>query len=578
MEKLASMLKKLGSENSDNNVTDDQVSDSLADHGDLSEQLGDVHMNILPKKKLMICFATMALGLFAAFADQTSVTVALSSIAEDLHAELTINWAGTASMLATCVCGVLFGRFADIFGRKAMLLVSLGILCLANILCGFAKTGVQYYVYRALAGIGSGGTQSLSMVIVSDIVTLKQRGKFQGILGSMIGISSSVSPLIMAGFIESSTWRNFYRLMPPLIAVIMVAIYFFIEDKKKELNKVLSSKDKFRKIDYLGILFSTSALVLLLIPISGGGSTYAWNSQLIIIMFCFGGTCFITFLIVEWKVPKLPMIPLRLFNNLSLGFILFQHFFYGMAHYSFIYYVPYYYQIVRGYSYIKSSLLLIPLVMTMSLTSIAAGYTISCTGKYIYILYSGYSLWLLGVCLLLIWNKNTPIGAIVVILFVMGIGVGFIFQPSMVAAQAQSKKADRAVVISARNVIRSFGGALGISVASLIMSNSLLKDINQKLASGDSGLPDSYLNYMKDHIYTKINPEGLSAAEVSVVEDMYMKAIRNIFYLLIPLLAICLISCLTIKDRGLQCIDEEPVDKVKDQEQAVGETEKPTKK
>lgn len=570
MEKLVSMLKNHTSSGMPS-LPEDQVSvtDSANGHSDsdLSEKLGDVHMNILPRRKLIVCFATMALGLFVSFSDQASVTVALSSIAKDLNAELTINWAGTASLLATCVFGVLFGRFADIFGRKTMLLASLGILCVANLLCGFAKTGVQFYVYRAFAGTGSGGVQSLSMVLVSDMVTLRQRGKFQGILGSMIGVANSAAPLIMAGFIESSTWRNFYRLMPPLIVTIMVAIYFLIEDKKKELNQVLSSKEKFRKIDYLGILFSTSALVLLLVPISGGGTTYAWNSQLVIVMFCFGGSCLITFLLVEWKIPKLPMMPLRLFNNLSLACILFQHFFYGMVHYSFLFFCPYYFQIVRDFSYIKSSLLTIPLVMTSSIASIIAGYTISIIGRYIPIIYSGYATWLLAVCLLMVWNKSTPIGAVVVILFIMGIGLGFIFQPTMLAAQAQSKLADRAVVISTRNVIRSFGAALGISIASLIMSNTLIRDINAKLAAGDSGLPSSYLTYMKSHIYSKIDPKGLTHDQINLVRDMYMKAMRNIFYLLIPLIAICLISCVTIKDRGLQCIDEQPIQKPKDEEQ-----------
>ncbi|GEQ69304.1 hypothetical protein JCM33374_g2975 [Metschnikowia sp. JCM 33374] len=247
----------------------------------LEDKLGNAHVNLLPTKKLIICLLGTSLSLFAAFCDQTSVTVALTYIAKDLKAQNTINWAGTASLLANTVCQVLFGRFADIFGRKEVLLTCLGLLLISSLLCGFATSGPQFYVFRAIAGIGSGGVSSLSMVIMSDVVTLKQRGKFQGILGSSVGIGNAVGPIIMASFAEHRTWRDFYRMMPPIIAVVIVLVHFSVSSKKKSLDSVLSNTAKLKKIDYIGIFFAAASLTLLLIPISGGGSTYAWNSPLV---------------------------------------------------------------------------------------------------------------------------------------------------------------------------------------------------------------------------------------------------------------------------------------------------------
>ncbi|EMG49234.1 CEX1 Citrate exporter 1 [Candida maltosa Xu316] len=522
----------------------------------LSEQLGDVHYEILPIKKLLICLVSLSFALFASFVDQTSITVALPTIGRDLNAESTINWAPTASLLANCICQVLFGRLSDIFGRKVMLLTCLVTLAFGDLICGFVQTGVQFFIFRAFTGLSCGGIQSLCMVILSDVVTLKQRGKYQGILGASVGLGNSVGPFIMAGFIEHNTWRNFYHMMCPFIIVVSIVIYFFIDTKNqtKNLNSILSKSQQFKKIDYLGIMFGCSSLTLLLIPLSGGGSTYSWNSPLVISMFIIGGSLFISFLLIEWKIPELPMIPLSLFSRISLALILGSNFFFGMAYYGFTFYIAYYYQIVRGLDSIHSSILMLPLVIPQSVVSVISGQIISYTGHYIYVVIVGYSLWTLACGLTLLFDLDTNYGVITVVLLLMGSGVACTFQPTMVAAQSQAKKSERAVVISCRNVIRSFGGAIGLAVASLIISNTLLREIKTQMVLDN--VPVEYLNYMKSHIYSKIDTSVLEPAQVVVVRQMYMTAIKNFFYLTIPLLAICLITNCFVKDRGLQCIDE----------------------
>ncbi|KAM9933131.1 hypothetical protein OXX80_007247 [Metschnikowia pulcherrima] len=528
----------------------------------LEDKLGNAHVNLLPTKKLIICLLGTSLSLFAAFCDQTSVTVALTYIAKDLNAQNTINWAGTASLLANTVCQVLFGRFADIFGRKEVLLSCLVLLLFSSLLCGFAATGPQFYALRALAGIGSGGVSSLSMVIMSDVVTLKQRGKFQGILGSSVGIGNAVGPIIMASFATHKTWRDFYRMMPPIIAVVIVLVHFSVSSKKKSLDNVLSTRAKLMKIDYIGIFFAAAALILLLIPISGGGSTYAWNSPLVIAMFIAGGVCFGIFLLVEWKIPELPMIPLSIFKNFTLSTILLSTFFFGMAYFSFLFAVPYYFQLVRGHSIMRSAIFTLPLVLMQASMSALAGSIITFSGRYLPVTIVGYSFWLTGHGMTLAWGVNTSDGFIIGTMLVLGTGVGFIFQPTMVAAQANSRKAQRAVVISARNVIRSFGGALGTAIASLIVTNSLLKDINKQAKL--TNLPASYLEYMKANIYSHPDVSVLTPEQLAVVRHMYSGALRNYFYLTVPLLGMCLIFAFFTKDNGLQCLDEPRAEKRND--------------
>lgn len=534
---------------------------------DLHDKIGDAHMNILPTKKIIICLSALALANIISFSDQTGITVALPQIAKDLNAEKTINWAGTASLLANCVCQVLFGRFADIFGRKQMLMTCLFILAVGDVACGVCKTGIQFFIFRALAGIGNGGVSLLGMVILSDIVTLKQRGKYQGILGGSVGVGNSVGPFLMAAFAKKYTWRCFYYLLAPLCIVVMIIIYFLIDSRGKQLDSVLSRKEKFKKIDYLGLFLATAALTLLLVPISGGGSQYAWNSPIVIALFVVGGVCFVAFILVEWKIPELPMIPLRIFKTPSLSLLITSNFFFGATYFSFTYYLPYYFQIVKGKDTIHSAIFVLPFVLSQAVMSIVAGQIITFTGHYIYVVVTGYSLWLIGCALMVLWNENLGDGLNVLILLVMGTGVGWTFQPTMVAVQAQAKKADRAVVISTRNVVRSFGGAIGIAAGSTIISNTLLTDLNRSTTQQD--LPKSFISYLRAHIYNQININGLTDSQVTFVRQMYVKALRNYYYMLIPFIGFCLVSSFFVKDRGLQCIDEIPESKKCDLESSA---------
>ncbi|CAK7904722.1 citrate exporter 1 [[Candida] anglica] len=537
---------------------------------DLSDKLGDSHVNLLPRKQVLIVLLAVSLGLFISFADQTGVTVAMSQIGKDLNAQTTINWAGTSSLLANTICQVLFGRLSDIYGRKSVLLTCIGILAISDLACGFAQTGVQFFIFRAFAGIGNGGVSSLSMVILSDVVTLKQRGKYQGILGASVGVGNAIGPFIMSAFAKSSSWRSFYYTLTPIVVLVGISIYFLVPGTS-DSDRVLSSSEKLKTIDYWGILSSSSSLTLLLVAISGGGTSYAWNSPLIISMFSIGGVLFATFLIIEWKVSKLPMIPLRLFKNPSLCLILASNFFFGMTYYSVLFYIPYYFQIIRQNSEIESSVFILPLVLCQALFSTVSGNIVTYTGHYIFVVLAGYSIWLLSCGLLIIWNVNTNYGVNVIVLLLMGIGVGSTFQPTMVAAQAQSKKADRAVVISTRNVIRSFGGAVGIAIASTVISNTMYAKIEQGLVNPEliANISKEYLYYMKDHIYNQIEVDKLTPTQVEIIKSMYMNSMRNYFYLLSPFIGLCLISSFFVKDRGLQCIDEINIGGRKDVESGI---------
>ncbi|KAF1915100.1 major facilitator superfamily domain-containing protein [Ampelomyces quisqualis] len=516
--------------------------------------------NLLPKRELLMVFGALAVSLFICFVDQNGIGVALPTIGRELHAEATISWAGTSALIANTLFQVLYGRVSDLFGRKAVFMSALALLTISDLLCGLSQNSTMLYVFRGLAGVANGGITSLAMMIVSDIITLKERGKYQGILGACVGLGNMVGPFVAAAFVQYSTWRGLFWLISPLAALCGV-VCFFILPKPKNAPR-MDFKAVSTKIDYLGMLAGSSAIVLILIPVSGGGSYFAWSSPMVISMLVIGGCCMVTFLFVEKQVALLPMMPCKLWPSLCVSemltlqvslfksapvcVMLLQNLFFGIVYYSQLYYLPLFFQNARGMSPLISAALVLPITCAQMLASIISGQYISRKERYGEVIWSGFFLWTLGVGLTCIFDLDTSVVAIVVILLVQGTGVGFIFQPTLVALQAHCTKAQRAVVISNRNFLRSLGGAVGLAISAATLQNSLKKAMPAKFAS----LASSSYNI------PNFNTLGASPVEVREILQAYAHASRAVFIMSVPFMALCLLGCLLIKDHGLQRPDD----------------------
>lgn len=163
------------------------------------------------------------------------------------------------------------------------------------------------YIFRGLAGVANGGIQALAMMIISDIVKLTKRAQYQGLLGAVIAFGNMVGPYFAAAFGHESTWRAFFWLVSPLAAVCGVTSYYIVPTPKNAPKQ--DFKAVCAKIDYWGILAESSAIILILIPISGGGNYFAWESPMVIVMLVIGSCCLLGFLFIEYKIALLPMTP-----------------------------------------------------------------------------------------------------------------------------------------------------------------------------------------------------------------------------------------------------------------------------
>ncbi|GAB7354796.1 hypothetical protein MBLNU459_g5189t1 [Dothideomycetes sp. NU459] len=506
---------------------------------DLEAALHD-QTNLLPLRQLLKVFFCMAFSLCVCFIDQNGIGVLLPSIARDLHASSTIAWAGTSALIANTVFQVLYGRLSDLFGRKIVMLSALVLLSVSDLVVGLAPNATVLYVFRGLAGVANGGIVSLTNMIVSDVVTLQQRGKYQGILGSMIGVGNAVGPLVGAAFAEHSTWRGLFYLLAPLVLCAAALSAWVLPNNmpKVEFRKTL------KKVDLLGLLTGTAAIILILIPVSEGGHQVPWNSPQIIAMLAVGGVCAFLFLLVEWKFAKLPMMPLSMYRKPSVAAMLLQSFLLGCSYYSYLYYLPLYYQNVHGYTPLISAVLLLPLVIAQSIFSIISGQYISRLNRYGELLWAGFGAWTLGAGLMIAVDRSTPAGRIAGFCVLIGLGVGFTFQPTIVALQAHCTKAQRAVVISNRNLLRSLGGAVGLAVSSALMGNALR-----------AALPPR-LRFVAQNTFAAPDLAAFGPADRVAIEDAYASASRAVFVFCTPVIGVAFLACAFVKDRGLQRKEE----------------------
>ncbi|THY45415.1 putative major facilitator superfamily transporter [Aureobasidium pullulans] len=506
--------------------------------------------NLVPLKQRLVIFFTLASCMFLCYVDQNGITVLLPSIAKDLNAADTIAWAGTSALIANTVFQVLYGRLSDLFGRKKIFVACMVLLAISDLICGLTPNKEVLYVFRGISGVANGGIVALVNMIMSDVVTLQQRGKYQGIIGSFIGLGNAAGPLIAAAFTQHSTWRGLFYLNAPLCLIAAGVAAWTLPQSMPKVN----FRETIRKVDWIGLFFSTAAIILILIAISDGGHGTPWNSAETISMLVVGSICAIAFVIVEWKFAKLPMMPLEMWRNKSVAFMLVQSFLLGMNYYALIYYLPLYYQNVGGYDVMKSAVLILPLVLVQAAFSALGGQYMSFIGHYIEVILIGFAVWTLGSGLLVSLGADSPIGHICGFIIMVGFGAGCTFQTTNTAMQAHSPKSQRAIVISNRMLLRQLGGAVGLAISSAISGNVLA-----------SSLP-AHLQYIAESTFAVPDLNTVSAADRRSISTAYASASRAVFIFCVVVIGVALVLTFFVKDKGMKREEDKVEERAREEE------------
>ncbi|CAI6331999.1 unnamed protein product [Periconia digitata] len=481
----------------------------------------------LPFRRLMLVYACLSTTYFTSVLDINSVASALPVIGDSLNAGPSITWAGTAYLMGQAAFQPLYGRLSDVFGRKPVLMMSLGFIAIGGLLCGFAQSPIWLYICRAISGVGGGGVSSVVQIVVSDLVSMRDRGKYQGLLSAAIGLGACTGPFIAAEMLRrgGDSWRWIFWVPPILATLCLLCMWFLLP-----LKPVTGSwQEKLRKVDWYGLIVAVTAMIFLLLPINSGGSMWPWNSALVISMLCIGAFSWIVFFFIQKHLATLPMIPLELFSRRSTLVLLLQAPAYDWVWQVDLYFLPIYFQQVRGYTPLKAATLLLPLLITQSVAGSISGPLMTKFARYGPVLWTGFALWLLGVGLKVNFSRTTSTWIEVLSLIVEGTGIGFVHQPALVALQASCKPQDRAVATSTRNLMRMLGAVTGLAVSTAV-----------QYAVANSALPGGY------------TATDLSVTSSNALAEAQMKGVRAIFTIMIPLIALCGIGCFFIPNAVLE--------------------------
>ncbi|KAG0296672.1 hypothetical protein BGZ96_008842 [Linnemannia gamsii] len=475
---------------------------------------------VLPPKELALVFVALSVCLFMASLDQTIVSVLIPALGKTFNAPQYIAWVGTSYLLCNTAFQPLYGKLSDIFGRKSTILVAIFLFLAGSLICGAAPSMNVLIFGRATAGAGAGGMISLTMIIISDVVSMRERGKYQGIIGSMFGLSSVVGPLLGGVLAEKSTWRwGFYLNLP--IGVVGTAIIIWA----LRLPAVKGTRrDKLKRIDFFGSFTIVVGIVCVLLSTNWGGNEYTWNSVQVIVPYIVGGLVLLAFIYIEAKVAVEPIMPLRLFSNQSVSAAYITSFFIGGAFMGAVFYCPLYFQMVKHFNATKAGIHLLPMVAGMLFGGIGGGVAVSKTGRYRPFIWGALVIYTTGMALLSLWDENSGLGVQIGFLFVVGLGLGGCMQNIVLAGQCAVSQADIATVTSMMSFFRSMGGVVCVAIGGSLINNILTQN----------GVdPNNFLTIMA-------HPE------------IYAKATQTIFRQCIAWPALAFISALFLKHHELR--------------------------
>jgi len=497
------------------------------------------HVN-MSHKQILVVLSGLMLGMLLAALDQTIVSTALPRITSDLGGQEHLAWVVTAYLLTSTASTPLYGKISDLLGRKIVFQFAIVVFLIGSVLAGASQNMGELIATRALQGLGAGGLMTLAMAIVGDVISPRERGRYQGYFGAVFGLASVAGPLLGGFFTESLSWRWVFYINVPIgiIALVVTSAVLDIPFHRRD-----------HKVDYAGAGILVAATSALLLALSLGGKAhsngYAWGSVQIIGLFVISALLGVVFVVWEIRAPE-PILPMRLFHNKVFTLANAVAFILGFTMFGAIVYLPLYLQEVRGASPTMSGLQLLPLMVGVLTASIGSGRIITKLGRYKMFPIIGLVLTSLGFLLMSFIKAETPYLGLAGAMIVVGLGMGCIMQVLVLAIQNSVDYADLGVGTSSNTFFRSMGSAIGVAVFGALVTNQLTSYVTGHSTGADRGkLFGALATGQGGHV-------TLPAPLREIFNNAYVHAVDHTFLWSVPLVLVGLVLATMIPEKRLR--------------------------
>jgi EmrB/QacA subfamily drug resistance transporter len=491
-----------------------------------------------PRREILIVLPGLLLALIIAMLDQLVVSTALPRIVGDLHGINHLAWVVTAYILASTITTPLYGKLGDLYGRKRWLMTAIVIFLIGSALSGLAHSMDQLILFRAIQGLGAGGLMVGAIATIGDMVSPRERGQYMGYMMAAMTLAMIAGPLVGGAITQSWGWRWIFYINMPIGIAALAYLYFTLHLPRKVVQ---------HKIDYLGAAVIAIGATAIVLMTTWGGTQYAWGSWQILSL---GGLIVValaSFFLVESRAAE-PILPLHVFKVRNFSLASGMSFLLGLAMLGAMTFLPLYQQTVQHASPTGSGLLLIPMMLGATSTSLLSGLVTSRTGRYKILPIIGGVIMTLGLWLLTHLGTDTSRLTSALYFVVLGIGMGFLMQITSLIVQNSVGLADMGVASSSRAFFQQIGGSIGVSLFGVIFVRKLNDAMAARLPGAHLASSGGQFNPLTIvHLPTTIRDAAFYA--ISHAED-------SVFIWTIPATAAVFLLALFIKEIPLRGREE----------------------
>ncbi|KAE9376670.1 putative MFS transporter [Stipitochalara longipes BDJ] len=507
-------------------------------------------VKVRSKLRLTAIMSGLYLAMFIVALDQTIVATSIPTITHDLKSSSGYVWIGGAYLLSNAASGPIWAKLSDIFGRKPIFLAADALFFASSVFCAKAGSMKVLIIGRTFQGVACGGLIPLIMITISDLFSIRARSLYIGIMELVWVVAGGVGPVLGGVFTERVSWRWNFWINLPISGTTFILLFIYL-DVHNPKTPVL---DGLKAIDWFGSLSIIGLVLMVLLGLEFGGASVPWNSPRVICLIVFGALMSIAFIYSEKRLAKYPLMPLKLFANKSNAASLLVTLWHGMIYIGGEYYLPLYFQSVKGSSPLTSGLLVMPITTTEAITGILAGVIIHSTGRYLEMIYIGVTFMTIGNGLYILLSPASTLAEIIIYQIVAGIGAGLLFQAPLIALQALVSQDETATATATFGFVRSLATALGVVLGGVIFQNSMDMHI-PPLASPPINLPSNVTDLLTKGgaaANVMLSNTITDAVQKEAVRGAYAWSMRNMWIFYTGLSALAMLSSVFIKRHYLR--------------------------